>query len=52
MHAARNYGVSVNAVTLSRQQAEWGLRLSPKRGSRPKLDARWTSVKVMLPTLT
>lgn len=41
MHAAENFGVEVVAVTLSRQQAEWGRKASAERGLTEKVDIRF-----------
>jgi len=40
MHAAEHYGVNVIAVTLSRQQAEWGRKAAAERGLTEKVDIR------------
>jgi len=40
MHAAEHYGVDVVAVTLSRQQAEWGRKTAAERGLTEKVDIR------------
>ena len=40
MHAAEHYGVEVVAVTLSRQQAEWGRKTAAERGLTEKVDIR------------
>jgi cyclopropane-fatty-acyl-phospholipid synthase len=40
MHAAEHYGVEVVAVTLSRQQAEWGRKAAAERGLSDKVDIR------------
>src|SRR3954451_6558848 len=41
MHAARNYGVNVIAVTLSRQQAEWGQKAVAEAGLSDQVDIRF-----------
>jgi cyclopropane-fatty-acyl-phospholipid synthase len=41
MHAARNYGVDVIAVTLSRQQAEWGQKAVAEAGLSGSVDIRF-----------
>jgi cyclopropane-fatty-acyl-phospholipid synthase len=41
MHAAENYGVEVVAVTLSRQQAEWGRKSAAERGLTERVDIRY-----------
>ncbi len=41
MHAAEHYGVDVIAVTLSRQQAEWGRKESAERGLTQHVDIRF-----------
>jgi cyclopropane-fatty-acyl-phospholipid synthase len=41
MHAARNYGVDVVAVTLSRQQAEWGQKAAAEAGLSGQVDIRF-----------
>jgi cyclopropane-fatty-acyl-phospholipid synthase len=41
MHAARNYGVDVVAVTLSRQQAEWGQKAVADAGLSDHVDIRF-----------
>ena len=41
MHAARNYGVDVIAVTLSRQQAEWGQKAVAEAGLSDQVDIRF-----------
>jgi cyclopropane-fatty-acyl-phospholipid synthase len=40
MHAAQHYGVSVLAVTLSRQQAEWAQKAVADRGLSPLVEIR------------
>ncbi len=40
MHAAEHYGVDVVAVTLSRQQAEWGRKAAAERGLSEHVDVR------------
>ena len=40
MHAARHYGVDVVAVTLSRQQAEWGQKAVAEAGLSELVDIR------------
>jgi cyclopropane-fatty-acyl-phospholipid synthase len=40
MHAAEHYGVEVIAVTLSRQQAEWGRKAAAERGLTGLVDVR------------
>jgi cyclopropane-fatty-acyl-phospholipid synthase len=40
MHAAEQYGVEVIAVTLSRQQAEWGRKAAAERGLSDRVDIR------------
>ncbi|MCW2614612.1 MAG: Cyclopropane-fatty-acyl-phospholipid synthase [Frankiales bacterium] len=40
VHAARNYGVQVVAVTLSRQQAEFGQKLAAEAGLADAVDVR------------
>jgi len=40
MHAAEHYGVEVLAVTLSRQQAEWGRKKAAERGLTDKVEIR------------
>jgi cyclopropane-fatty-acyl-phospholipid synthase len=40
MHAAEQYGVDVVAVTLSRQQAEWGRKAAAERGLSDRVDIR------------
>jgi cyclopropane-fatty-acyl-phospholipid synthase len=40
MHAAEHYGVDVVAVTLSRQQAEWGRKEAAERGLTEHVDIR------------
>jgi cyclopropane-fatty-acyl-phospholipid synthase len=40
MHAAEQYGVEVVAVTLSRQQAEWGRKAAAERGLSDRVDIR------------
>jgi cyclopropane-fatty-acyl-phospholipid synthase len=40
MHAARRYGVHVVAVTLSREQAEWGARAVRREGLQDLIDIR------------
>jgi cyclopropane-fatty-acyl-phospholipid synthase len=41
MHAAKNYGVEVIAVTLSRQQAEWGQKAAAEAGLSDAVDIRF-----------
>jgi cyclopropane-fatty-acyl-phospholipid synthase len=41
MHAAKNYGVDVIAVTLSRQQAEWGQKTVAELGLSDQVDIRF-----------
>jgi cyclopropane-fatty-acyl-phospholipid synthase len=41
MHAAKNYGVEVIAVTLSRQQAEWGQKAAAEAGLSDSVDIRF-----------
>src|SRR5690349_22416738 len=41
MHAAKNYGVDVIAVTLSRQQAEWGQKAVAEAGLSDQVDIRF-----------
>jgi len=41
VHAARNYGVDVIAVTLSRQQAEWGQKSVAEAGLSDHVDIRF-----------
>jgi cyclopropane-fatty-acyl-phospholipid synthase len=41
MHAAKNYGVDVVAVTLSRQQAEWGQKAAADAGLSDSVDIRF-----------
>jgi cyclopropane-fatty-acyl-phospholipid synthase len=41
MHAAQNYGVEVIAVTLSRQQAEWGQKAAAEAGLSDQVDIRF-----------
>jgi cyclopropane-fatty-acyl-phospholipid synthase len=40
IHAAQHYGVSVVAVTLSRQQAEWGQKAAAELGLSDRVDIR------------
>ena len=40
LHAARHYGVDVVAVTLSRQQAEWGQKAVAEAGLAEQVDIR------------
>lgn len=40
VHAAEHYGVEVVAVTLSRQQAEWGRKAAAERGLTEKVEIR------------
>ncbi len=40
LHAAREYGVSVLAVTLSRQQAEWGQKAVAEAGLAARVEIR------------
>jgi cyclopropane-fatty-acyl-phospholipid synthase len=41
IHAAQHYGVSVVAVTLSRQQAEWGQKAAAELGLSDRVDIRF-----------
>ncbi len=41
LHAAREYGVDVVAVTLSRQQAEWGQQAAVEAGLAERVDLRY-----------
>jgi cyclopropane-fatty-acyl-phospholipid synthase len=41
MHAAKTYGVDVIAVTLSRQQAEWGQKAAAEAGLSDHVDIRF-----------
>src|SRR3954470_5327952 len=41
IHAAKNYGVDVIAVTLSRQQAEWGQKAVADAGLSDQVDIRF-----------
>jgi cyclopropane-fatty-acyl-phospholipid synthase len=41
MHAAKEYGVNVVAVTLSRQQAEWGRKAAADAGLSEQIDIRF-----------
>jgi cyclopropane-fatty-acyl-phospholipid synthase len=41
MHAAKKYGVDVIAVTLSRQQAEWGQKAAAEAGLSDHVDIRF-----------
>jgi cyclopropane-fatty-acyl-phospholipid synthase len=41
MHAAKKYGVDVIAVTLSRQQAEWGQKAAAEAGLSDQVDIRF-----------
>jgi cyclopropane-fatty-acyl-phospholipid synthase len=41
MHAAKNYGADVIAVTLSRQQAEWGQKAVAEAGLSDTVDIRF-----------
>jgi cyclopropane-fatty-acyl-phospholipid synthase len=41
IHAAKHYGVSVVAVTLSRQQAEWGQKAAAEAGLSDLVDIRF-----------
>ncbi len=45
MHAAQNYGVSVVAATLSRQQAEWGRKAAAERGLTDLVDIRFSDYR-------
>jgi cyclopropane-fatty-acyl-phospholipid synthase len=45
MHAAEHYGVDVVAVTLSRQQAEWGRKTAAERGLTDKVDIRFSDYR-------
>ncbi|MGZ6826640.1 MAG: class I SAM-dependent methyltransferase [Mycobacteriales bacterium] len=45
MHAAEHYGVSVVAVTLSRQQAEWGRKAAAERGLSDRVDLRFSDYR-------
>ncbi|MGB8652704.1 MAG: class I SAM-dependent methyltransferase [Mycobacteriales bacterium] len=45
MHAAEHYGVEVVAVTLSRQQAEWGRKAVAERGLSDRVDIRFSDYR-------
>ncbi len=45
MHAAEHYGVDVVAVTLSRQQAEWGRKEAAERGLTDHVDVRFSDYR-------
>jgi cyclopropane-fatty-acyl-phospholipid synthase len=45
MHAAEHYGVDVVAVTLSRQQAEWGRKAAAQRGLTERVDIRYSDYR-------
>jgi cyclopropane-fatty-acyl-phospholipid synthase len=45
MHAAEHYGVDVIAVTLSRQQAEWGRKAAADRGLTEHVDVRFSDYR-------
>ena len=50
MHAAEHYGVDVVAVTLSRQQAEWGRKAAAERGLTEHVDIRFSDYRDVLET--
>jgi cyclopropane-fatty-acyl-phospholipid synthase len=50
MHAAEHYGVDVVAVTLSRQQAEWGRKQAAERGLTEHVDLRFSDYRDVLET--
>ncbi|MCW2599749.1 MAG: Cyclopropane-fatty-acyl-phospholipid synthase [Frankiales bacterium] len=45
MHAAEHYGVDVVAVTLSRQQADWGRKAAAERGLTDHVDIRFSDYR-------
>lgn len=45
VHAAEHYGVDVIAVTLSRQQAEWGKKVAADRGLAGQVDLRFSDYR-------
>jgi len=45
LHAAEHYGVDVVAVTLSRQQAEWGRKAAADRGLTEHVDVRFSDYR-------
>jgi cyclopropane-fatty-acyl-phospholipid synthase len=50
MHAAEHYGVDVVAVTLSRQQAEWGRKAAADRGLTDHVDLRFSDYRDVMDT--
>ena len=50
MHAAEHYGVDVVAVTLSRQQAEWGRKAAAERGLTEHVDIRFSDYRDVVET--
>jgi cyclopropane-fatty-acyl-phospholipid synthase len=50
MHAAEHYGVEVIAVTLSRQQAEWGRKQAAERGLTEQVDIRFSDYRDVIET--
>jgi cyclopropane-fatty-acyl-phospholipid synthase len=50
MHAAQHYGVDVVAVTLSRQQAEWGREQAADKGLIEHVDIRFSDYRDVLET--
>jgi cyclopropane-fatty-acyl-phospholipid synthase len=50
MHAAQHYGVDVVAVTLSRQQAEWGREQGADKGLTEHVDIRFSDYRDVLET--
>jgi cyclopropane-fatty-acyl-phospholipid synthase len=47
VHAARHYGVQVVAVTLSRQQAEWGQKAVAEAGLAEQVDLRFADYRTV-----